>query len=185
MAKRMIRPGGAQASLRELAGAAGVSVPTLRHYFGNRDGAFTAAMELLREDASPWLALTRDAGSGTARESLSAWASMFVAGWRHFGVGQLQVAGMSAGLAHTALGPVYLDNLLEPVQQALEERLGRLMERGELRRGDPRLAGLQLLGPLVVALLHQDALGGSRCRPLEVDGFVTAHLDVFLRGWAP
>jgi len=185
MGGRMLLPGGAQASLRELAASAGVSVPTLRHYFGSRDGALAAALQVFEADAAPWLALTRDPGDGDARASLGTWAPVFVAGWRQFGVGRLQVAGLTAGLGQAALGPVYLEKLLEPVQQALEERLRRLMVRGQLREGDPRVAAVQLLAPLVIVLLHQDALGGDHCRPLEVDGFVAAHLDAFLRGWAP
>ncbi len=183
LAKRLIAAGGPGASFRELAECAGVSVPTLRHYFVDRDGALTAAMASLGASGGPWLALTRDPGALPVAESLRMWSEMFVAGWRHFGVGPMQAAGLAAGLGSDRLGPAYLDDLLEPVQQALEARVAVHIERGELRDAPPRLIALQLLAPILVVLLHQAELGGERCRPLDVGAFLPAHLEAFLRAW--
>ena len=46
---------GPTASMRELAGAANVSVPTLRHYFGDRDGVVVAAMGEWFRRGEPYL----------------------------------------------------------------------------------------------------------------------------------
>lgn len=183
LAERLLASGGPEASLRELAAAADVSVPTLRHYFEDRSGAIAAALASIGAAGAPWMAHTRDPGPGDARASLQAWGQLFVVGWRQAGVGRMQQAGLAAGLGESALGPAYLEALLEPVQQALEGRVEALQARGDLREGPPRLAALQLLAPMVLALLHQDALGGSRCRPLDVDPFVPAHIDAWLRAW--
>lgn len=183
VAARMVEPGGPEASLRELAEAAGVSVPTLRHYFGDRDGAVAAAMEVIGARGGPWLVLTADPGEGDARASLTTFLTLFVVGWRRFGVGRLHAASLAAGLLRGPLGAAYLGEVLEPVQQAVEARIGALMARGDLASGDVRLAALQLLAPVILALLHQDALDGARCRPLDVDAFVAGHLDRFLLAW--
>lgn len=181
--KRLIQAGGPGASFRELAESADVSVPTLRHYFTDREGALAAAIDALGASGAPWLALTRNPGPLPVRDSLSQWSTMFVAGWRMFGVGAMQAAGLAAGLGSERLGPAYLEGLLEPVQQALEARVAVHIERGELRDAPPRLVALQLLAPLVLVLLHQAELGGERCRPLDVEAFLPAHLDAFLRAW--
>lgn len=184
IALRLVAPGGAAASFRELAAAADCSPATLRHYFGDRDGAYAAAFEVLERQGAPWLSLAADAGDGDAERSLGEFLRLFVVGWRR-GVGPIQAAALAAGLQHPGVGGPYLDHVLEPVQQALEARVGALMDRGELDPGDRRLAALELLAPVLLALLHQHALSGDRCRPLDVDRFVDGHLSRFLRAWRP
>ena len=46
-------------------------------------------------------------------------------------------------------------------------------------------AALTLLSPVLLALLHQDALHGRRCRPLDVEAFVHTHVRSWLSGHAP
>lgn len=183
VARRVIAPGGSTASFRELATAAGVSAATLRHYFGDRPGVMTAALAELRRQGAQWIAYSADPGEGDARASLERFLATFMLGWRTFGVGAIQAAALSAGLAEAAVGPAYLNEVLEPVLQALEKRIGALAARGEIHPTDVRLAGLELLAPVFLALLHQDALSGSACRPLDMDTFLRAHLDHVLRAW--
>ena len=45
------------------------------------------------------------------------------------------------------------------------------------------VAASQLLAPVLIAVLHQHALGGTQCRPLHLPGFVANHLDAFLRAY--
>ena len=97
--------------------------------------------------------------------------------------GAIQAAALSAGLAEAAVGPAYLNEVLEPVLQALEQRIAALAARDELHPTDVRVAALELLAPVFLALLHQDALSGTRCRPLDMDTFLSAHLDHILRAW--
>lgn len=181
LASRLLAPGGPQASLRAYADAAAVSVPTLRHYFGDREGVIRAALQALRRRGDPWLAWTRDPGEGDARASLTEFLRLLVVGWRDFGVGAIQASGLAAGLG--GAGSVYLEEILEPVQQALEARIAALVARGELPPRDPRTAALALLAPVFVALLHQVQLDGRRCRPLELDRFVDELVDKWLHGW--
>ena len=41
-----------------------------------------------------------------------------------------------------------------------------------------------MMGPVILALLHQNELYGSRCRPLELEAYLDAHVDGWLRGYA-
>ena len=91
------------------------------------------------------------------------------------------VLGLQIGLGHATLGPAYVSELLEPTLQAFEARLALHVARGELHVADLRQAALALLGPIVLALLHQRELGGQRCRPLDLRRLAAAQLADFLQ----
>lgn len=179
---------GARVSLHELARTTDVSIPTLKHYFGDRSQVVAAALRSAKESGAPHLARLESPGTLPLEASVRAAVEEIAAAWVPF-IGRLFTAGMGAGLFDEHAGPGYLDGILEPTTQALEARLRTHAERGELAIAPSdglglRVAALQLLSPLVVALMHQHALGGTRCRPLDMDAFVRRHVDVYLRGYA-
>lgn len=169
--------------MRELAGAADVSVPTLRHYFGDRDGVVVAAMAEWFRRGEPYLKDTRQATRGGLRASLMEMMGSLLLGWRVFGVGKIYGVGLAMGLGHEVIGPAYVNHLLEPLLQAVEGRLAQHREWGELGDFDLRFAALSLVSPVVLALLHQDGLGGSGCRAMDVTALVEAQVDGFVRGY--
>lgn len=181
---RIATPGGSRASLRELAQAAGVGLPTLRHYFGDRDGLLAAAFAEMRKDGDPWLALGRTAHTDRPLGESCAWfLQLFVVGWRQ-GVGAGLAQGLAAGVDEPAVGPSFVNDLLEPNLQTVEARLAIHRDRGELDPdADLRHAALDLVSPVLLALLHQGPLGGDRCRPLVMDRFVEDHVARFVRAW--
>jgi AcrR family transcriptional regulator len=170
-------------SLRGLARAAGVSVPTLRHYFGDRGGVLAAAYEVLREQGAPFLARAADPGEMPLEGSIRALVGELMMGLA-YGVGQVHAVGLTRGLGEEALGPAYLERLLEPTVEAVEARLAIHRDRDELREGDLRTAAVGLVAPLLVASLHQDHLGGRQTRPLDRMAFASEHAAAFLRAWA-
>jgi AcrR family transcriptional regulator len=179
---------GARASLNELAREADVSIPTLKHYFGDRSGAVAEALRTVRESAAPYIATVADPGDRALEASLVDLAKGLAAAWVPAGVGRLFAAGMGAGLFDEAAGPGYLDGVLEPTVLAMEERLRVHARRGEASL-DPedelavRTASLAFLSPLLVALMHQHALSGARCRPLDVGAFIEEHARRFVRAY--
>lgn len=176
---------GPRASLRELAAAAEVSVPTLRHYFEDRDGVVVAAMVEMLRMGEPHLAATAKPRRGGLRSSLMTMMRSLLEGWREYGVGRIYGTGLALGLHHEVLGPAYVQQLLEPLLQAVEARLEQHRQWGELGDHDLRFAALMLVSPVVLALLHQDGLGGQACRPLDVESFVRAHVDGFVCAHGP
>lgn len=171
---------GVRASLRQLAEAAGTSVATVKHYFGSREGALKAVMETMRIDAAPFMAQASTPVTGDVRASLKSFLKGLVVAWRRYRVGPMQASMLAEGLASRALGPAYVTLMLEPFLQTGEALLRQHVERGELVPCDVRHAALTLMGPLLLALLHQDSLLGARCRPLDVEAFVPAHVEAFL-----
>ena len=179
---------GARVSLHELARTTDVSIPTLKHYFGDRSQVVAAALRSAKESGAPHIARLASPGTLALDASVRAAVEEIAAAWVPF-IGRLFTAGMGAALFDEHAGPGYLDGILEPTTQALEVRLRAHAERDELAI-EPRdelglrVATLQLLSPLVVALMHQHALGGTRCRPLDMHVFVQRHVAVFLRAYA-
>lgn len=181
----VLSPEGTGASLRELAARARTSVSNLRHYFGDRDGAVAAALEWYRLQAAPHLAEASVPVPGDVRASLERLVGGLREAWFRHGVGKSQAASLSVGLSGPALGQAYVNAVLEPLLQAGEGILQRHVELGDLAPTNVRYAALELLSPVFLGLLHQDALEGARCRPLDIDDFVARHLDAFLAAYPP
>jgi AcrR family transcriptional regulator len=181
---------GAQVSLHDLAREAEVSIPTLKHYFGDRSNAVAEALRTVRESAARYIATVADPGDRDLRGSLVALATGLAGAWVPAGVGQLFASGMSAGLFDEVAGPGYLDGVLEPTVLAMEERLRAHARRGEASL-DPedelsvRTAALAFLSPLLVALIHQHGLSGTKCRPLPVDAFIESLVGRFVAAYGP
>lgn len=172
-------------SLRALAEAAGVSVATMRHYFTDRTGVLSAVLEGTRAEAAPYLAMASRPVLGDVRASLLHFLGSVHRAWFRYGVGARYASTLAIGLSSPSLGPGFVNHVLEPLLQTQESLLRQHVERGELRLDDVRHAALLLLGPVVLALLHQDSLGGAGCRPLELPGFLEQQVDLFLRLYAP
>ena len=174
---------GIHASLRDLARGAGSSVATLKHYFGDRDGLIRGVMENQRAEAAPFLAMAGQAKFGDVRGSLLQFLKGLSTAWFKFGVGKMYASTLALGLGSKAFGPSFVNHVLEPLLQAGESLLRQHVERGELVIDDVRHASLTLLSPAVLGLLHQDNLGGSTCRPLELPRFLEMQVDAFLRAF--
>lgn len=180
---RVMAPGGVRASMREFGEAAGTSVATLKHYFEDRDGLLRAVLESQHLDAAPYLAMASVPLAGDVRASLRGYLRGLKTAWFEHGVGVIQATSLAEGLTNPALGPTYVNHLLEPLLGTCETLLRRHVELGDLAPLEPRVAGLQFVAPVVLALLHQDSLSGAACRPLDLDAFFDAHVDAFLRAW--
>ena len=173
----------AQLSFAGMADAAGVSRPTLQHYFGDRAGAVRAALASASRVGARFYDQIAGMPVQDPEHTLVLLLVLTIAGWRDVGVGNLHHVGIQAGLADIATGQSYLQEILDPLVDATARLLARMNEAGTLRHPTPRVGALQLLGPVVVALLHQRGLGGAACNPLPEEtvarevalGFVRAY----------
>lgn len=180
---------GPSVSLHELAREAGVTIPTLKHYFGDRTNAIAAGLRTVRVDAAAYIASLADPGRLGLRSSLEKMMRELTSAWVAHGVGRVFSGGLAVGIDDEQAGPGYLDGVLEPTLAAVEARLRVHARREEIDVAPDdelalRSAALALLSPVVMALLHQHALGGTRCRPLDVERFTQHHLDRFRAAYA-
>ena len=181
-AASLLREDGEPASLTDLARTAGVSPTTLVHYFGDRDGVFAAAMGAVAEDSRGHLDRLASPGDRFPEQTLPALLGATVEVWRTHGLGPVFAGSLRQAIGHERRGPVFLDGLLEPYLHAVEALLRVHVERGDLPAVDVRATALGLLGPVLLALLHQDPLGGRRLRPLDVAAFADRHARVMVAG---
>jgi AcrR family transcriptional regulator len=182
---RLSLQAGEPPSFRELALACGVSVATLRHYFGSREALVKAVFEQALESGQRHLDRARapEAAATGLEVSLKAFLSRVVTGWTQGFVGDLHRIGLAEGLRNTQTALDYLNDVLEPTLQALEARLAGHAAQGEIVDCETRHAALMLLSPLLLALLHQHDLGGTRCRPLAIPALIDEHVKVFVRAY--
>lgn len=181
-APHLLDDSGEPATLTSLASATGVSPTTLRHYFGDREGVYRAAMEAVRIESRRHLEAMQRPGEEPVATALPELLVTTVQVWRRFGLGRLFATGLALGLEHPERGGAFLSGMLEPFLQAMERRLEAHVARGDLPPIDVRMAAVQLLGPLVLVLLHQDSLQGAELRPLDVEDFARRHARLLLRG---
>lgn len=184
MLDHLLSPGGEDASFRALAAAAGVSRPTLVHHFGDRAGALRACIRLAGLRGRMWVDHVR-AMDGPPSEVVPEVCRLMVQGWRDGQLKRLHRLGFLTGLLYDRLGDAYLEAILEPTLGVLEELFARYHASGALVVSDPRAAALRTFSPVLVALLHQDELGGQRARPLDVDRFVHDHVLATLVAYQP
>lgn len=173
---------GPNTSLRELAEGAGVSVTQLKHYFGDRDGLVDAVAEELAASGRPYLEFAAIPHGDSAEEALTQYLQLIVGAWRNFGIGRIHSVPLAEGLGDPRRGKAYVNHLLEPTLASCERLLNALIARGDLPSTDVRAGALSLVGPILLALLHQDSLGGAACRPLDVEAFSKGHVATWLRG---
>jgi len=185
MTLRIMRREIARPSLRQLADAAGVTVPTLRHYFGGRAEVVTAILEAYRGAGEQRLrALAEPAG--TLEESIRAYVmSLLVAvqAPRDVKLGDVFAVSIAEGLLDEQIGPAALQYIVDPSVDALQARLERHVERGEMIATDTRAAALMLLSPLLIAVLHQHHMGGAVCAPVDLEKTAGEICDAFIRAY--
>lgn len=175
LSRRLAEEDGTSASMRELAAAAGVSAATLRHYFKDRHGLFTALFELGRRlGAEHQLRLASEPLQADVVTSMRWVLASIRTGLEIAAVRHWYTTGLRVALESPRLGPAYVCELLEPLLQAVEVRIERHQARGELIGHQPRLLSLQLVSPLFLAMLHQRSLSGDRQRPLDPDVLIEA-----------
>jgi AcrR family transcriptional regulator len=183
--KVMAAPGGLRLSDRELAAQVSVEPGTLRHYFGNRDGIIHALFILDHGLGATALDLVANGPLGPVYESLRGTLEYIHQGFKFGGLGDVHVVGLGVGLGQKTHGMHYVNELLEPTLQCIEIRIARHQVQGDLAKGSPRHAALQLFSPALMVFLHQYSLGGDGCRPLDIQAFLNQLVADFIRAHQP
>ncbi len=183
LSARLIQLDDTRPSLRQLAIAAGVTVPTLRHYFGDREDLVEAVLEeifvhgerYLERGAEPYGDLDQ-----SVRAFLATFAEVLIDGPR---LGDKIAIAFLEGFYSKRLGPLALNYVIEPPLQAMERRLAAHQARGELGEVDLRCAALMLISPLVVACMHQQQMFGDDVRPLDFAPLIDAAASSFMKAY--
>ncbi|MEL6342571.1 MAG: TetR/AcrR family transcriptional regulator [Myxococcota bacterium] len=171
----LLNDDGAPATLKDLAAAAGVSVPTLKHYFGDRDGLLRAALAA----GAGTLSLPRplDVPPDVALRTV---LTATTTAWREGTLRALVASGLSLGIGSPTRGPMVIEQLWSPLLAPVEDTLRGHIGQGTLRPMPTHEAALSLMSPVLMALIEQDLLGGRGRRPIDLDAFIDHHVHTFL-----
>lgn len=168
-------------SLRQFAIQAGVSEPTLRHYFNDRQGVVVAIMEHLADGARDWLERAAAPG-GPLEDSLTGFAAFTLAGLEN----DLFVRAHSFALVEAIHDPVaaeaYRRTMIDPSLKAIEARIAHALGDGARSEARARDTAFAFYAALLFAILHQGPLGGRKDAPLDIGGFLTRLSSVLARG---
>lgn len=179
IAQFIVRDDLRRSSLRELAQAAGVTEPTLRHYFGTREGALKAAFAHCAKGAEGALAQAAIPREGL-RRSLRAYLETEAARLCD-GALRTKGAALVEAMSSPEVADAFLATLMEPSIRALEQRLASHIRRQEMRPCDVQAAAMALYGSLFAMLLQQELLLGKQSRPLSLPAYLDALADDFAR----
>ncbi len=178
----LVRDDGRPATFRDLARATNVSEATLKHYFKDHEGLIIAALEVVAEGARQLTSELERFHHLPAPRALKGYLLQVVEAFRHYGVGAVFAGGLSVGLGHPRLGPAFVASILEPTLAHTETLLAELQRQKKLRKGPVREWAVSIAAPVVLALLHQDPLGGRSVRALDLSAFIEAHVDLLISG---
>jgi len=170
-------------SFRTVSQLLDVTPPTLKHYFGDREGLIKSFMEFIDKRGDPFIQKAA-VPSGKADYSIREVLHFIASGFEFGPVAHIHQFGLANGLGDSEIGPAYLNYIFEPLLQALEKRISSHQEAGEIVSVEPRIAALALISPLFMVMMHQKKLGGCNVRPIDLNDFIHQHADAFMRAYA-
>lgn len=183
LSARLGRMDDTRPSLRQLAAASDVTVPTLRHYFGTREDIVEAVLAEYRRLGDPYIELGA-LPQGPLDHSIRAYLKNLTELLTSFPfLGDVFAIGFMEGMFSHRLGPACLSLLVDPTVEALEARLAAHQAQGEVIEGNMRYPALMLISPLVVACHHQNQMFGRQLRPLDLEELAEELACVFIRAY--
>lgn len=185
MSVRMMRRESGSMSLRDLSSAAGVAIPTLRHYFGARHDVVTAIFEeclrLGRSAMDAQMSSERPFADSIAEYADALYAALVRA--REVRLSDILAVSLAEGLMDPRISASTLRHIVDPTVEVLENRLRDHQARGEMRPCDPRAAALMLISPILLSALHQDQLGGAQTHPMSIPDTIDTLVQGFVRAF--
>lgn len=174
----------APVSLRQFAIKAGVSEPTLRHFFTDRQGVVIALISYFAEGARQFLELSATPEI-SLKKAVSGYGELALSGAQSRLFAQAHAFALVESIHDPEVARAYLQTIIEPSLKALERRLAPGMDPDAASPERVRHAALALYAPILIAILHQDLLQGDEVRPLDMADFITDLTTLFTHGLQP
>lgn len=166
-------------SVREICEAAGITKPTLYHFYGSKEGVYRAIVDGALERFRADLVLSLG-GEGSLRDRLVRMAQSYVEGTRR----EPDLARFVMALIHNSPRSAPATDLVgfyQGILDALARTVDAAVARGELRPGPTDVRLLVFMGALGEAM-HGHLLVG---RPDLTPELAETLVDTVLGGWAP
>jgi AcrR family transcriptional regulator len=174
--------GFAAARLEEIARRAGVSKGALYLYFETKEEIFRAVVD---QAIAPNMEAVRAmvaAHPGPLSDLLR-----LVAGRVGVLIETLPVGGvvkMVIGEARNfpELARVWHDDLVAHMLGALTDAIRAAQTRGEVRPGDPRAYALQIISPMLIAVIWRETFVPVGARPFDLQALMGQHIETMIQG---
>lgn len=157
-------------SLRQFAIQAGVSEPTLRHHFHDRQGLVIAILRFVAQGASSFLARTASASDNYA-DAVQGYVDLAMEGFESDFYARAHAFALVESIHDPVVGQAYLTLIIEPSLAAIEARLQPSLDPDNADPDKVRTTAFFLYSPILMAILHQRLLRGDQVRPLDLPVF--------------
>ncbi len=169
-------------SLRDIARHVGVRESALYNYFPSKESLFEAVVLADRQETAERLAPFLDRPVTDLRAFLEELATLAIDTYKSPIQQQRFRILMSDGIRLAVEGRINLiDQQMGSKSQVLRMLMVRLMDEGQLKRGDPDMLTFQFISPLMTWRQLQ-ALRPTFPLVTDSRAFVKGHVDVFLNG---
>lgn len=174
----------APVSLRQFAIRAGVSEPTLRHYFTDRQGVVIAIIGYFAAGARGFLERSA-APAASVEDAVRGYAELALEGADTDIFAQAHAFALVESIHDPVVARAYLDTVIEPSLRAIESRLSPSLDPAGAHPDRVRHAAISLYAPILIAVVHQRLLRGGEARPLNMGAFFNDLSDLFATGLKP
>lgn len=174
--------GFAAARLDEIAARAGVSKGALYLYFETKEDLFRA---VVGQAIAPNIAAVRamaEAHPGPFEDLLRGVAAQLahIVGVTRIGSVAKMVIGEARNFPEVAR--VWHDELVAHALAAMSGAIAAAQARGEVKPGDPRVYALQLISPMLLAVIWRETFVPVGAEPFDLNTLVSQHVETILRG---
>lgn len=168
----------APTSLRQFAIRVGVSEPTLRHYFNDRQGVVIAIIEHLALKAASFWEQCANPGADLA-DAIHGYVDLAMSGFANHSFARAHAFALVESIHDPVVAKAYLTVIIEPSLVAIEHRLAPKLDPEGKEPDRVRHTALFVYAPILMAVLHQRLLQGQHVRPLNIADY-TARLTEIL-----
>ncbi len=174
-----------QATLDDVAAAAGITKGTIYLYFPSKADLFTAMLKARVNQIMPALEAPQDGRrSPTTRRQLSSLGGRLYHFFRSRAyLTMYRTVVSEAARFPEASGLLYREGIL-PANRRLAEVIRRGVAMGEFRKVDPMIAARAFVGMFQIFAVSQGLLGGQRIFPIADAAVVRTVTDIFFCGLA-
>ena len=165
-------------SVREICQAAGITKPTLYHFFGSKEGVYRALVDGALEDFKERLSMELSR-PGTAEERLKRMARLYFEGGHRNPDLMRFIFGVIHNNQRNSAPPTDFARFYQEVVRMVSRCVEEGVLRGELARGPGELRMLVLMGTLGEALCGYLIIGRPQITPSLADRLV----EMVLQGW--
>jgi AcrR family transcriptional regulator len=170
-------------SIRDIAGAVGITESAIYNYFPGKTELFEALLSEDQQSIMKRLSTSRTEPIDDARTTLTSLALWVVKQSVEPRQQQLFRIFLSDGVRLARDGRIHLLASVSTRYTTLQDLMRRLVRSGALRRADPEQLASEFIGPLLLWRLML-AIGSDFAIVRNPDAFARRHVDQFLNGAA-